>query len=224
MSYPTLNFDTDINFDKWTAKTFLKEQDELFVEAITNEHPELKGKKVKETFIEEYVEKTYKNVGKDLKNTAIEAEKVWKLVGKDYFEAVDKLFGKFSWPKGKYICFMSVFNCNPRFIEEKEFQVYYKHAYGTNAVCMHEMMHFIFYSYLETKFPDEFKNRGEDYIWKLSEVFNDVALRLPKFTKLTEIKEPGIYAQTQEELSENMKLWNKTGNVEDFIKSYFKNS
>jgi hypothetical protein len=83
------------------------------------------------------------------------------------------------------------------------------------------MLHFIFYDYLGSEFSNEYKSRDEGYIWKLSEVFNDVVLRLPEFVELTGIKKPEIYAQTQRELKKNTRLWGETNNVEDFVKTYF---
>ena len=91
----------------------------------------------------------------------------------------------YPWPEGKYISYLSIFNCNPRFIETKEFQVSYKHPETTNYVCVHEMLLFIFYDYLKKNFSKEYKKLDSKYIWKLSEIFNDVVLRLPEFVSIT---------------------------------------
>ena len=229
VNYPNLKFDLNINFDLWTAGNFLKKADDLFTKAITDEHPELIDKQNDPKFINKYVQKKYGELNDALEKSRGGAEKDWKNVKKGYFETVETLFTSeggqsFPWPKGEYICFMSIFNCNPRFIDKKEFQVYYKHVYGSNEVCMHEMLHFIFYAYIENEFPNEYKNRDKDYIWKLSEVFNDIILRLPEFVKLTGIKKPDIYAQTQKELEKNTKLWDESNGIKDFIHNYLKSN
>jgi hypothetical protein len=126
----------------------------------------------------------------------------------------------YPWPDGNYICYISIFNCNPRFIKEKEFQAFYKHNATTNYVCAHEMLHFIFYDYLDKNFKGKYKTLCESVIWKLSEVFNDVVLRLPEFVEITEQKNPGIYAQTNKELIKNQNLWKQTRNTKGFIEKY----
>jgi hypothetical protein len=128
----------------------------------------------------------------------------------------------YPWPNGNYACYISIFNCNPRFIKEKEFQAYFRHPSTINYVCVHEMLHFIFYDYLEKCFSDEYKSLGDKSVWKLSEIINDVVLRLPEFVALTGQKNPPIYAETSEELKKYANLWDVSGDIGKFIEDFLK--
>ena len=194
----------------------------------------LKAKKLesedKKNFINKYIEEYYKNHKKELDKAVEKAKNDWSKIENQFFELIDKLFSPdnenglyvYQWPDGNYICYISIFNCNPRFIKEKEFQAFYKHNATTNYVCVHEMFHFIFYDYLEKNFSNEYKTFGESVIWKLSEIINDVVLRLPGFVVLTGQIDPAIYAQTEQELKKYMKMWKDSAEVADFVRNYFK--
>lgn len=230
---PQLKFQWDIEQDQWTSKEFLTfKEGDSFSASILKNHPKLVfGKEVvsesREEFIKEYVKKYYMEHKWERLGFLKQAKDDWAKTENDFFEITDKLFSKnskngYNWPKGNYICYLSIFNCNPRFIKKKEFQAYYKHLLGINFVCIHEMLHFIVYDYLEKNFSKQYKKYGEKAIWKLSEVFNDVILRTAEFVSLTKQKEPAVYAQSPEELVKYQKMWEKgKGNIDIFIKSYF---
>jgi hypothetical protein len=233
---PELKFQVDTEYDQWTCREFLSfKEDDIFSNSILRDHPDLMkakelDKEAKKSFINEYVAGYYTNYIDELNKAAEKAKNDWSKIENQFFEISNKVFGfnnengahMYPWPDGNYICYVSIFNCNPRFIKEKEFQAYYKHIATTNYVCAHEMLHFIFYDYVERNFNDEFKSLGENAIWKLSEIFNDVVLRLPEFIVLTGQKDPSIYAQTAKELEQNLNLWQKSNNVNSFIRSYLK--
>ncbi|MBU1016914.1 MAG: hypothetical protein ABIJ82_02920 [Patescibacteria group bacterium] len=232
-SKPKLKFKWDMEYDQWTGKEFLTFKDkDIFSNSILKDHPTLISCEKMESgtrkeFIDEFVEKYYEEHKWKRLGFLKRAKEDWAKIETAFFETTDKLFsrnpkGGYNWPKGNYICYLSIFNCNPRFIKEKEFQAYYKHPLGINFVCIHEMLHFIFYDYLEKNFSKQYKEYDERVIWKLSEVFNDVILRTDEFISLTKQKEPSIYAESREELVKYRKMWGKAkGSTEIFIKNYF---
>ena len=230
---PKLKFQLDIEYDRWTCNEFLtfNEQD-IFSASILKDHPVLTScdkmeSGARKEFINKFVEKYYEKHRQELAHTLEQAKKDWLKVEDAFFEETDNVFsknleGRYSWPKGNYICYLSIFNCNPRFIKEKEFQAYYEHPLGINFVCIHEMLHFIFYNYLEKRFLEQYKECDEKIIWKLSEVFNDVILRTDEFVSLTKHKDPTIYAESGNELIKHQKMWEKAeGNINTFVKNYF---
>jgi len=233
---PKLKFQLDVTYDQWTCKEFLSfKEDDIFSNSILKDHPELiKAKELdqeaRKIFINNYIANYYTNHKDELNKAVTKAKNDWSKIENKFYEISAKLFGfknekgiyPYSWPDGNYVCYISIFNCNPRFIKEKEFQAFYKHTATTNYVCVHEMLHFIFYDYLEKNFNDEYKSLRENAIWKLSEVFDDVVLRLPEFIVLTGQKDSSIYAQTAKELEQNLCLWEQSGNVNTFIRLYLK--
>ena len=236
-SRPKLKFQWNMEYDQWTCKEFLSFKDsDIFSNSILRDHPALTSCKKMESetrkkFINSYVEKYYTEHKQEMVSILEKTEKDWIKTENAFFETTDKIFSKspnaktinmYNWPKGNYVCYLSIFNCNPRFIKEKEFQAYYKHPLGIHFVCTHEMLHFIFYDYLERNFSKQYKNLGERKIWKLSEVFNDVILRTDEFVSLTKQKEPSLYAQSIEELVRYQSMWEESEeDTNTFTKNYF---
>ena len=215
---PRLNFELNIELDKRTCNS------EAFHNSVVRVHPELaEGENLKpeaeKAFNDKYVENYYKSHKKELKSAVERTRNDWLKIEEKFFEVTAKLFNH-PWPEGKYICYLSIFNCNPRFIETKEFQAFYQHPETTNYVCAHELLHFSFYDYLEKNFSQKYKGLGDRAIWKLSEIFNDVVLRLPEFLAVTGQKNPAIYAETKDELDDAIKLWEETKSVKAFVTKY----
>ncbi|HCH59346.1 MAG TPA: hypothetical protein DEV73_01875 [Candidatus Zambryskibacteria bacterium] len=145
-------------------------------------------------------------------------EKDWVLVENKFFSEVEKIFGKIKWPEGKYISYLSIFDINPRFLEDKTFQVFYRHILGSNYVIAHEMLHFIFFSYFENQEPELSKSLDEHTIWLLSEWFNDIVLDLPEFEGIGSGMMPG-YPEVKD-FSKRFGIINKNGfNVQKFFET-----
>lgn len=117
MQNPDVQFRLDKDLDAWTAGEF----------------------KVGTT---EDVDKFYSENKGELERFSVQAKKDWGGVSPAFFDEVAKLFKQHPWPKGEYIGFISMFDCNPRFLNNKTFQVCYKHEPGSNFVTAHELLHF----------------------------------------------------------------------------------
>lgn len=237
-SYPKLKFSIDKEFDEWACKEFLTyDENNIFSNSILRGHPKLiEGKPLNDKeridFFNQYIDKYYKEHIKELEAAKEWAENNWKRIELRFYELVSGLFAPknntkseyiYTWPEGNYICAISIFNCNPRFIEDKDFQAFYNHHEGIKSVCVHEMLHFAFYDYIERQQNDVFKSLGDSGTWKLSEIFNDVVLRDSEFVKITGIESPGIYAQSDEELPKYIDMWKRSKNVHNFTKAYINN-
>lgn len=231
--YPELSFSLDVELDKWTCNRFLVYKEFTnFSQAILFNHPNLatvkdEKDKIRKKYCDLYVEKYYNSHEQEI-NSAIEKMKSdWESVFPRFYPEVKKLFAEtneslYEWPKGNYVCKLSIFNCNPRWVETKTFQTFYMKPSGTNPTCMHEMLHFAFYDYIDRHFAGECKQIGDKAVWKMSEVFNDVILRQPEFIMLTGRENPGIYAETREELAKNLDLWKESESANEFIREYIK--
>ncbi|PIU03944.1 hypothetical protein COT44_00245 [Candidatus Shapirobacteria bacterium CG08_land_8_20_14_0_20_39_18] len=79
--------------------------------------------------------------------------------------------------------YVSIFNCNPRFLDTKTFQVYYQNRSGVVHVTAHEMLHFIFYDWLERNDQEFIDNTDKEKAWTLSEVFDIVAFDRQEFNR-----------------------------------------
>lgn len=200
-NYPQLKFEPNFDLDIDICTEFLSVQGGGidFGAHIVELYPELsKAKKLsgklRRKEVEKFTKKYYQLHKSDLEEKAILFKKNWEKVKNSFFSGVRRVFGSYPWPDGRYICFTSIYDCNPRFLEDKTFQVYYRHPQGSNHIIAHEMLHFIFFDYLdsrETKFKNE---KSDDSIWLLSELFNDMILELPEFQEFRS-KDGGSYPE-----------------------------
>jgi len=212
--YPELKFKLNKPLDKKMAFEFLNYQkDGLdFGSNIIKFHPQLKSvKKIKslgkkQKLINQYIDRFYSKNKKELVSAKKKLEILWKKNANNFYKKVDKIFNKPQWLKGKYICYISILPCGPRFLENKTFQSFYKlNGRGLERI-QHEMLHFIFYDYIKKNFSKKFIKDNQEKIWVLSEIFNAIILEhapYPAHKKLTP------YYQ---------KIWRLSKNIDDFFK------
>jgi len=196
-----------------------------FGRGLVTLHPTLKiletlDKEEKIHFIRDYVDRYYRRNGHILAQFAKTYTLEWRSVEEQFYRAANQIFPNYPWPKGLYICYLSIFNSNPRFLENKTFQMYYRYPYGVKSIVAHEMLHFIFYDYVEKKFTKEIQQIPSQKIWILSEVFNNIILSLPEFIRLTE-KEPLFYPDHVAITRKLMKIWNMRDGIDMFLKHCF---
>jgi len=114
----------------------------------------------------------------------------------------------------EYKGFLSIFNCNPRFVENETFQIYYKKdLLDRIEVAFHEVLHFIFFKYLDLYFKEEIsqlsKNGGS--LWELSEILNVILLNEPEAQMVLGRPEELFYPDLQTSLAHHQALWEKSG-------------
>ncbi|HOL54058.1 MAG: hypothetical protein PHF40_01530 [Candidatus Pacebacteria bacterium] len=143
----------------------------------------------------------------------------WRRVEKAFLREAAKIFHHYPFPKGKYLGYLSIINCNPRFLSNKTFQIYYRHPQGVVYVTMHELLHFIFYDYAIQQHPQIFKKLDPEngIFWDLSEIFNDVILSLPPFKKLHKQQKIICYPEHQQYFQKFQKLWQQTNDIDQWL-------
>lgn len=219
---PHVNFEINKEMDYWTVKEFLTfDPEDTFSETILAQHPKLKKAKelnddAKIDFFNKYVDQVYEEKSQELQETQEEIQSKWNHVEEAFLSRTKKLFNGHEWPEGAYVGFLSIFNCNPRFLNQKTFQVYYKHLEGPVYVGAHEMLHFMFYDYVE-KHPNLMESADESLLWNLSEIFNVVILETPEFAEITNNPDPKPYKKHEEILPKFRNIWKKSENVDPFI-------
>jgi len=223
---PHVNFELNKEMDYWTVKEFLIfDPVNTFTNTMLELHPKLKetqnlDSEARTTFCKNYIDQIYEAKSTELNNIRDDIQESWNKVESDFLKKTQELFNKHTWPKGAYVGFLSIFNCNPRFLDQKTFQVYYKHPEGPVYVCVHEMLHFMFYDYLE-KHPNLTQGADDSDIWKLSEIFNIVILETPKFVEITNNPNPKPYKSHEAQIPKFRKLWKDIQNVSEFIERAF---
>ena len=199
MKYPNVKFVLNKKLDYWTAREFKAGTDD-------------------------YVDKFYKLHLKKLQNFAKLSKSKWDKISPYFFRVTSGLFKNYSWPKGKYIGYTSIFNCNPRFLKDKTFQVCFEHKAGSNYVTAHELLHFVFYDYATKKHADLFrdKNTESGIFWDIAEAFNSVILHSPEFIRILGVKKQIIYPEHKTCIPCLNKLWKEDPEIDSFIIGAYK--
>ena len=198
MNYPHVQFLLNKELDTWTAKEFSVGTNED-VSHFYSLHTDA---------LDAHAKKVHTN---------------WEAVAPQFFEITTTLFKNHPWPEGKYIGYISMFDCNPRFLQDCTFQVYYKHKAGSNYVTAHELLHFIFYDYALKNHEALFKNKNTEsgIFWDIAEVFNSVLLHSTTFSALFPTQEEILYPTHSKWVPHLRVIWDKNQNVDTFIKEAY---
>lgn len=225
--YPTLKVKLNKELDKKVCLQFINFQKSGidFGKGIITIHPVLgEAKRLfgnrQSDFISKYIDSFYKKNNQELENTIIFANEQWRVRVRGFFGVTDKYLKKYPWPEGKYIGYLSIFNCNPRFLKDKTFQVFWKHPKGFVAVAVHEMLHFLFYDYISVKFGNE--KFTDESLWKLSEVANYLLLKEKEFIEITSDSQPDLYPDLLYLAYKLAPFWKKHKDVKALTEYYFK--
>ena len=221
---PRLKVGLNKEFDKLICGKFInrKKGGIDFGEGIVKVHPKLfpekvpRGKKSNE-IISNYFDSFYKRHNSDLLETVKESQDAWNNISPSFYKACDLYFNGHPWPKGKYFAYLSIINCNPRFLGDKTFQVYWKHEDGFVFVAVHEMLHFLFFDLMEKLLPNiDIKS---EKAWKISEVFNGLIMNEPEFVEITGKKDSGQYPNLIQLQKQLQKVWNSNKKADRFLLS-----
>jgi len=190
---------------------------------IKEKLPESKIKKI----IGEYTKRTYKFRTKKIKEGITKARKDWRSVEKRYFAITDKIFKRCPWPKGRYIGYCSIFGMFPRNVQEKYFYFPPIHPISkyANKVIAHEMLHFIFFDYIQKKYGlkenSKIPKKPDNYIWQVSEVFNNVTEGWKPYNKLIGDK-PRPYRGTEKMFKKMSVQWQKKQDIDWLLDHWLK--
>lgn len=178
-----------------------------FGKIISRDHPKIN----KDNYIS-YITNFYSAHRGELARTLKETKKCFNDVGVILFSELEKYFGR-DYSRDNYVCYLSMFDCNPRYIDKKCFQVYYRRTYRMRkAVIAHELTHFAFYDFC---YSLGLKDSNE--LWELSEIFNILFLNMPLIKKITGSEELLFYPELESKYKKIKKLWEKDLSAKEFI-------
>jgi len=225
---PKLRFYLNKELDKVMAEQFLDEQGGGvdFSLGIFRTHPKLKNLKslpevnLRRQNISRYFNLYYKNHHQEIEKKINQAKTAWRQREEEYVKITEDFFGGWKFPAGRYIAYASIIDCNPRFLESKTFQFFYKKSLDdTIHTIAHELLHFIFFDFVEKNFKNEAKRLSEEQLWDLSEIFNIVVLKSSHYrsiidprVKITPYPDHQPYLKIFEEIHQN------SAGAEEFIR------
>ena len=217
-----LRFYLNKNLDKFMALQFIdiKAGGVDFGNSIIKDHLKLKNirdfnQEKRKKIINQYFDNYYKKNNSVLIKKLLLIREKWKEKENNFFKITQKIFGGFEFKKGMYIGYISIIDCNPRFLESKTFQVFYKKNIDEAVyVIAHELLHFIFFDYFNEKIKIDIT---EEKLWDLSEIFNIVVLESDYFKEIINKKYIKPYPEHKKYLSIFRKLFKDSKNIKDFI-------
>lgn len=177
------------------------------------------GKKIKENqpdiFLNnynKYIDDFYSKHSKELELARKDTEACFAEIQSVLFLELQKYFSC-DYSKKNYTCFLSIFNCNPRYLETKTFQVYYRRSHDMRKeVIAHEATHFAFYDFCATT-----GIKNDRTLWELSEIFNVLFLNLSSLQKAIGAEELLFYPDLADKLKGIRKIWEKQLKAGEFI-------
>lgn len=236
MTKPKLTLKLDVNTDIQNCLTFVKHNlksspkyinwflpDEL-INSLKGKMSGAKSRRIMRLYALHAFEYKSREISGNVKKTRQE----WKKVESRYFKLVGKIFKNHPWPKGKYTGFASIFMMYPRSIRDKMFFfpgiIYSKGTPPAKVVIGHEMLHFMFFDYINKKYGlktnSKIKGKEKDYLWKISEVFNSVIESWRPYYRIFKFKTPpytgkNIYRKMRRQ-------WVQNPNVDKLLDKWLK--
>ncbi|MEX0918348.1 MAG: hypothetical protein WDZ85_00035 [Candidatus Paceibacterota bacterium] len=211
----TIKLNKELDYEVYNDFKIFETAGVNFGEAIRKDHPE-----INENNYRQYIDDFYETNEGLLKNNCQEINDYLLRTQEIFFSEIKELFG-LDFFASEYIGYISIFNCNPRYVENKTFQIFYKKdLLDKSEVAFHESLHFAFFDFCdlfvaETRSLD--KNNGP--LWELSEIFNVIILNLPQFQILLKRPEQLFYPRLEERFKQVQLIWSKNDTkLKDFIK------
>lgn len=180
-----------------------------FGKKIRDDHPNI----TKENYIE-YIDNFYTSNKDKLYSVLKDMRLCFDEIKEPLFFELKKYFGK-DYSKENYTCYLSIFDCNPRYLKNRSFQVYYRRLHDMRKeVIAHELTHFAFYDFCR-----EPGIKDDNNLWELSEIFNVIFLNLPAIQEAIGAEELLFYPDLKEKLDKIKEIWEREANAEKFIKT-----
>jgi len=226
-----LRFYLNKELDKVMTEQFLYELGGgvNFGERIIQMHPQLKkvrmldDEKQRNKLIRSYINRYYQTHKTDLLRSLGKARQAWQVQEEKFFKITQDFFEGYTFQKGKYIAYASIIDCNPRFLDTKTFQFFYKKSSDDVVYTIaHELLHFIFFDFVAKKMKQEIMRLSEDELWDLSEIFNVIILESPHFQNIINKKFLFPYPDHQHYIQKFRRIYKDSQNAQKFISAGIK--
>lgn len=220
--FPKVQFKLNLELDKQMISAFLSHCSGGvdFGRGIRMEHDALRAISADDkALIGEYCEKFYERNDSKLRERLVEFQKSWAHVNLPFFEQTLRIFKGARFPDGEYQGYLSIIDCNPRFLHNCTFQIYWRKPAPVSTIA-HELMHFMFFHYARSRHPRLFAALDPDadnVFWALSELFNNVVLDLPQFVSALGLAGEIPYPGHAELLQPMRKIWESCSDIDTYL-------
>lgn len=194
-----------------------------FGRAVWEYHPELRRIDPYDVnLIANYFDTYYEENEKELAAQVTNFQTQWNTVEREFMFVTKRLFDNRGFPAGKYKAYISSYNCNPHFIEDKTFQIFSRYM-NCVALTANELMHFMFYDFTATHMKHLFGGLPTEkgIYYDIAEIFNNVVLSMDKFKKILRIDGEIGQLDHQKHFPQANKLFRSSDTIQDFIISLY---
>jgi hypothetical protein len=176
----------------------------FYEEGILNFHPLLEN----ETDPEKYIRKFYGENSLKIKESFNHANRFLDENQGNIEKEFDKIFNLSILSQVRFA--PSIFNVNPRYIEDRSFQFYYD-APDFRRIIIHEILHFHYHEYLIRNNKEILEKYSFDSfpLWDLSEMTNVIFETIPEIQAIIGSYENG-YPEQRAKLPELFDLYRET--------------
>lgn len=191
----------------------------FYEEEILNFHPLLEN----ETDPEKYIRKFYGENSLKIEESFSRANRFLKENQRSIEKEFDTIFGFSILSQVKFA--PSIFNVNPRYIEDRSFQFYYN-APDFHRIIIHEILHFHYHEYLIRNNKEILEKYSFDSfpLWDLSEMTNVIFETIPEIQTIIGSYENG-YPEQRAKLPQLFDLYrDANGNLSLFTKKALMNT
>lgn len=220
-----VSFALDKDLDKEMALEFLGSSagGADFTQGIIGPHPDLaaalgKGKGEQGRIIDAYFDAFSNAHEAELMEARNTMEQEWRQDEEKFFAEAAKIFGDAA-SQGRYACYVSAIDCNPRFLDKRAFQVFYKHHAGASYAVAHELLHFLFFDYVRAVSPGLIAAYGTESgpLWDISELFDNALMMSQGFMEGEYASSVHCYPEHAAYLADARSAWEGRRDVDIFI-------
>jgi len=231
MKQPIIKLKFDQKLDQELAWSFYSDQEfggcNFWKERALKHHLkliEVKSAKNPKKFLNEYISDFYKSNDKEIRTLSKNAIKYLGQEQDKFFLKVDKLFKGYPWPRKVFIGYFSIFDFCPRFLDSGEFQIFIYDSRNIQLFTIFsEMLHFIFYDFVQKNFPETKKmNTEQGKLWDIAEVFNAVIQDTGDFIELHGKVKNIEYSNHKDLILQGRHLWKKDQDVYNWVNEMLK--
>jgi hypothetical protein len=191
-----------------------------FGKIIRNDHPLINLENSND-----YINNFYSDHAEEIDRSVAELKKALKEKDGYLKQYIRDIFGDSSLDK-KYTGYLSIFNCNSRYLENRTFQIFYKKdLLSKQEVCFHEVLHFQFFDYCDGQLRIETSglDKNSGVLWELSEILNVILMNEPEFRSFFNREEKLFYPALKSKLEIAKRIWTDSGrNIDLLVKNYLK--
>lgn len=146
----------------------------------------------------------------------------WRKTENIFYKLTYKIYKDFDIKERDFIAHPSMWAINIRDLRKKRLSFPYNGSVNEAVfVIAHELLHIIFFDYLQDRYFDKMKHSDDNKIWALSEVVNVLIQSQKEWVRIFKLK-PRPYKEHAKLYKRLKTIWNKSHDIDEVITTAIK--